>query len=210
MQPLPSVLILAKGTHVDCGLTTKVVNEVSGFAACLVSSNVYSDNGKVLLLERGSKVEGEYVATVQQGQRRLFVLWQRVRTPNGPTIALDSPAADGLGTMGYREQGEPNARVRVLVFETTGLTWKGLPIVRIEYRQTYSVPENIVYHAAISYTFASSYSELMKPITAMWRRERLQPEHNPVAGGFYVTRSAITQSVRQAKGQALFVSEFNE
>ena len=93
-------MLLAKGSQIDCALTTKVVNEVSGFASCLLSENVFSDNGKVLLLERGSKAEGEYVAAIQQGQRRLFVLWQRVRTPAGVVIALDSPAADGLGTMG--------------------------------------------------------------------------------------------------------------
>lgn len=93
-------MLLAKGSQIDCALTTKVVNEVSGFASCLLSENVFSDNGKVLLLERGSKAEGEYVAAIQQGQRRLFVLWQRVRTPAGVVISLDSPAADGLGTMG--------------------------------------------------------------------------------------------------------------
>lgn len=93
-------MLLAKGSQIDCALTTRIINEVSGFASCLLTSNVYSDNGKVLLLERGSKAEGEYVAQMQQGQRRLFVLWQRMRTPEGPTIAISSPAADGLGTMG--------------------------------------------------------------------------------------------------------------
>jgi len=93
-------MLLAKGAQVDCALTTKIVNEVSGFASCVLTRHVYSDNGKVVLLERGSDVQGEYVATMQAGQRRLFVLWQRIKTPVGVVIALDSPAADGLGTMG--------------------------------------------------------------------------------------------------------------
>jgi type IV secretion system protein VirB10 len=93
-------LLLAKGAQIDCALTTKLVNEVSGFASCVLTSNVYSDNGRVLLLERGSEALGEYAAAIQQGQRRLFVLWQRVKTPTGIVINLDSPAADGLGTMG--------------------------------------------------------------------------------------------------------------
>jgi type IV secretion system protein VirB10 len=93
-------MLLAKGAQIDCALTTRVISEVSGFASCLLTSNIYSDNGKVLLLERGSEAQGEYVAAIQQGQRRLFVLWQRVKTPSGVVIALDSPAADGLGTMG--------------------------------------------------------------------------------------------------------------
>jgi type IV secretion system protein VirB10 len=39
-----------------------------------------------LLLERGSKVTGEYQSGLEQGAKRLFVLWNRVKTPNGVTI----------------------------------------------------------------------------------------------------------------------------
>ena len=93
-------MLLAKGSQIDCGLSTKIVNEVSGFASCVLSSNIYSDNGRILLLERGSEVTGEYVAQTQLGQRSLFVLWNRIKTPSGVVIALDSPAASELGTMG--------------------------------------------------------------------------------------------------------------
>jgi type IV secretion system protein VirB10 len=92
--------ILPKGRTIDCSLATRVVNEVSGMAECVVTSDVYSDNGRVLLLERGSEATGEYVATMAQGQRRLFLLWTRVRTPNGVVINLASPASDALGTAG--------------------------------------------------------------------------------------------------------------
>jgi type IV secretion system protein VirB10 len=93
-------MIVSKGTHIDCTLTTKIINEVSGFASCQLPNNIYSDNGKVLLMERGSEVMGEYVAKASQGQRRLFVLWDRVKTPTGVIIDFKSPAADSLGTMG--------------------------------------------------------------------------------------------------------------
>lgn len=93
-------MIVAKGAHIDCALTTKVINEVSGFASCQLPNNVYSDNGKVLLMGRGSEVMGEYVAKASQGQRRLFVLWDRVKTPEGVIIDFKSPAADSLGAMG--------------------------------------------------------------------------------------------------------------
>jgi type IV secretion system protein VirB10 len=93
-------MLLTKGTHIDCALTVKIINEVSGFASCVLPSNVYSHNGKVLLLERASEVQGEYTAQLRQGQRRLFVLWDRVVTPHGVVISFASPAADSLGTMG--------------------------------------------------------------------------------------------------------------
>lgn len=92
--------LLPKGRQIDCAMTTRTINEVSGFSSCIVTSNVYSEDGRTLLIERGSEVQGEYGATMRRGQRRLFVLWDRVRTPKGISMDLASPAADGLGTMG--------------------------------------------------------------------------------------------------------------
>lgn len=93
-------LTLAQGYQVNCALTTRLVTEVSGYASCVLTDNAYSESGKVVLLERGSEAMGEYVAQGQAGQRRLFVLWNRVKTPKGVIVNLASPAADGLGTMG--------------------------------------------------------------------------------------------------------------
>ncbi|WHZ29353.1 MAG: Inner membrane protein of type IV secretion of T-DNA complex, TonB-like, VirB10 [Nitrospira sp.] len=93
-------LILPKGKTIDCALTVRVINEVAGMATCVLNSDVYSDNGRVVLLERGSEAVGEYAATMAQGQRRLFLLWTRVKTPMGVVINLNSPAADALGTSG--------------------------------------------------------------------------------------------------------------
>jgi len=93
-------LLLPKGRTVDCSLSTRVVSDISGMATCVLTSNVYSDNGRVVLLERGSEAVGEYSSMVAQGQRRLFLLWTRVKTPAGVVINLNSPAADALGTSG--------------------------------------------------------------------------------------------------------------
>lgn len=93
-------MILPKGRTIDCSLSTRVVSEVAGMATCVLTSNVYSDNGRVVLLERGSEAVGEYKADMAQGQRRLFLLWTRVKTPSGVVINLNSPAADALGTSG--------------------------------------------------------------------------------------------------------------
>ncbi len=93
-------LILPKGRTIECALTVRVINEVAGMATCVLNSDVYSDNGRVVLLERGSEAVGEYAATMAQGQRRLFLLWTRVKTPTGVVINLNSPAADALGTSG--------------------------------------------------------------------------------------------------------------
>lgn len=93
-------LTIARGAMIDCVLQTRLDTTVPGMGSCLVTRNIYSDNGKVLLIERGSEVIGEYTAGVQQGQNRIFVLWTRLKTPNGVIIALDSPGTDSLGGAG--------------------------------------------------------------------------------------------------------------
>ncbi|ABY39091.1 MULTISPECIES: type IV secretion system protein VirB10 [Brucella] len=92
--------LLAKGSIINCALQTRLDSTVPGMAACVVTRNMYSDNGKVLLIERGSTISGEYDANVKQGMARIYVLWTRVKTPNGVVIDLDSPGADPLGGAG--------------------------------------------------------------------------------------------------------------
>ncbi|HBN8448264.1 TPA: type IV secretion system protein VirB10 [Pseudomonas aeruginosa] len=92
--------LLAKGAFIDCALQTKLDSTVPGMTACVVTRNIYSDNGKVLLIERGSTVSGEYQANMRQGMARIYVLWSRIKTPNGVIINLDSPGTDPLGGAG--------------------------------------------------------------------------------------------------------------
>lgn len=93
-------LTIPKGDAINCAMTTRVVTEISGFTSCIVSENIYSANGKVLLIERMSEIQGEYTAVGQPGQRRVYVLWSRVRKPGGITIDIASPSTDALGAAG--------------------------------------------------------------------------------------------------------------
>jgi type IV secretion system protein VirB10 len=66
-----------------------------------VQRNVYSEDGRVLLIERGSHMDGEYrSAAIRPGTVRIPVLWTRIRTPNGVTVDIDSPASGALGESG--------------------------------------------------------------------------------------------------------------
>jgi type IV secretion system protein VirB10 len=94
-------LTLPKGTAFTCALKTKLISAASGFVGCQVQRNVFSDDGRVLLIERGSHLDGEYrIASVRPGTVRIPVLWTRLRTPLGVTVDIESPGTGPLGESG--------------------------------------------------------------------------------------------------------------
>lgn len=99
LMPSRDFLLIA-GTTIPCVQGAEIVTDYPGMTTCHVSKDVYSANGKVLLVERGSEVVGEQRQALMQGQARIFVIWTRLTTPDGVKVQLDSPAADALGGSG--------------------------------------------------------------------------------------------------------------
>ncbi|CAM2191010.1 type IV secretion system protein VirB10 [Burkholderia cepacia] len=93
-------LVLAQGAKIDCVGDTAFDSTEAGLSTCTVSKNVYSDDGSVVLIERGSQINSQYRSNLSPGQKRVFVLSARIKTPYGVTVEIDSPAADALGRMG--------------------------------------------------------------------------------------------------------------
>ena len=92
--------IIPKGNFLDCTLETAINSELPGMTTCVTAFDIFGADGKVVLLERGSKLVGETRGQVGQGMRRLFVLWTEARTPTGVVVQLDSPGTDELGRAG--------------------------------------------------------------------------------------------------------------
>lgn len=96
-------LLLARGTYIRCVLETRIITDLEGFASCVTAEPVYSVNGRRLLIPRGSKVLGSYAGGVVSGNR-LAVVWDRVMTPSGIDITMESPGVDTLGGAGHPGQ----------------------------------------------------------------------------------------------------------
>ncbi|MGE4409599.1 MAG: type IV secretion system protein VirB10 [Sphingobium sp.] len=93
--------IVAMGASIPCVLETALSSDQPGFTSCVLPRDVLSDNGRVVLMPKGTQVIGEYRGGIKRGQSRLFVLWNRAKTPEGVIVTLASPATDGLGRAGF-------------------------------------------------------------------------------------------------------------
>ncbi|TEA79230.1 type IV secretion system protein VirB10 [Allopusillimonas ginsengisoli] len=92
--------LLTQGTMIDCTLQTKLVSTQSGLLTCLATHDVMSANGKVKLIDAGTKFTGYQSGGIQQGQARAFVTWNRLETPTGVIVNLSSPGTGPLGEAG--------------------------------------------------------------------------------------------------------------
>lgn len=96
--------LLRKGANIHCTLDTMIVTTHPGITRCVVNKDIYSANGKTLLIDRGSEIIGEQTTAMVQGQARVFILWTTIETPQGVSIDINSPASDNLGASGAPAQ----------------------------------------------------------------------------------------------------------
>jgi type IV secretion system protein VirB10 len=100
-RPLPDRnFLITAGSFIPCVLQSAMDSSQPGYVSCIVPRNIYSDNGRVVLMEKGTKILGEYQGGLNRGQYRLCVLWTRAVTPRGIAIDVASPATDALGRGG--------------------------------------------------------------------------------------------------------------
>lgn len=89
-----------EGTVLAGTLETALNSDLPGHVRAVVSRNVTSFDGSQILIPKGSRLVGQYQSNLAVGQRRTFIIWERLIRPDGVTIALASPGTDSLGRAG--------------------------------------------------------------------------------------------------------------
>jgi type IV secretion system protein VirB10 len=91
--------LLSAGTAMTCVLKTKIVTSYPAVVMCQLTKDIYSDDGKNMLIRSGALLTGEQTRVMQQGVARVFVNWSTVKDGN-TRVRIDALGADGLGAAG--------------------------------------------------------------------------------------------------------------
>ena len=92
--------LVAQGTMIPGVLETAVQSDLPGIVRAVVTENVWSFDGRRVLIPSGSRLVGEYKSGIAQGQTRVFIVWTRLLRSDGVSVQLGSNGADELGRAG--------------------------------------------------------------------------------------------------------------
>ncbi len=92
--------LIPQGTLVRGVLETAIQSDLPGMVRAVISNDVYSFDGRRILLPKGTMLTGEYKSGVARGQTRVLIVWTRALRADGTSVSLGSYGADDLGRSG--------------------------------------------------------------------------------------------------------------
>lgn len=92
--------LIAQGTFIRGILETAIQSDLPGMVRAITTENVWSFDGRRILIPSGSRLVGEYKSGMAQGQTRIFIVWTRLLRADGVSVQLASIGTDSLGRSG--------------------------------------------------------------------------------------------------------------
>lgn len=92
--------MILQGKLIDAVLETAINSDLPGMVRAIVSRDIYGESENTVLIPKGSRLIGQYNSTIQKGQSRIFVIWDRVIRPDGIDVVINSNGTDPLGRAG--------------------------------------------------------------------------------------------------------------
>jgi type IV secretion system protein VirB10 len=104
--------MIPEGTLIPGILETAINSDLPGQIRAITSQDVYSFDGRRILIPTGTRLIGEYQSDITRGQKRIFVIWTRLLRDDGVSVRLNSIGSDALGRSGLTGIIDNNWRER--------------------------------------------------------------------------------------------------
>jgi type IV secretion system protein VirB10 len=92
--------LIPQGTMIRATLETAVQSDLPGMVRAITTEDVYSFDGRRILIPKGAMLTGDYRAILTRGQTRVFIVWTRALRSDGVSLSLGSYGTDALGRSG--------------------------------------------------------------------------------------------------------------
>jgi type IV secretion system protein VirB10 len=92
--------LVPQGTMIRATLETAIQSDLPGMVRAITREDVYSFDGRRVLIPSGTMLTGEYRSALTRGQTRVFVIWTRLLRSDGISLSLGSYGTDSLGRSG--------------------------------------------------------------------------------------------------------------
>jgi type IV secretory pathway VirB10-like protein len=103
--------VITSNKYINAVLETAVISEIpTQSIVAVIENNIYGFQPKDILLPKGSKVQGSLEQPLAKHSRRLTIIWNRIITPQGQIIELESESIDSSGVSGLK--GKLDNRVK--------------------------------------------------------------------------------------------------
>lgn len=104
--------ILGKGKILEAVLETAVNTDFGGEVRAVIVRDVFAEDGRLILIAKGSKVFGTYSSGQKDSSARIDISWSRIDLPSGYSLNFAADSIDSLGRKGvegrldskYKEQ----------------------------------------------------------------------------------------------------------
>lgn len=93
-------LVLGRGKIIDAVLESAINTDFGGEVRAVISRDIFSESGRVILIPKGSRVFGDYGTNIEGAYGRISVAWNRIDLASGYTINLQGTGIDNLGRKG--------------------------------------------------------------------------------------------------------------
>jgi type IV secretion system protein VirB10 len=92
--------LVPQGSMIRATLETAIQSDLPGMVKAITREDVYSFDGRRVLIPSGTMLTGEYRSALTRGQTRVFVIWTRLLRADGISLSLGSYGTDSLGRSG--------------------------------------------------------------------------------------------------------------